>query len=187
MTSPKALAGTTGIDASLIHGDKWEQIKANLTSNILQNRMTTITLNEMHTVLTNVVKKMVGTTNDIRVGVHNQTNIAERNDVFMHIRSELHHLTENRQQLTGDQNHTKDEKTWIEKHFEGTLYKLELKGITVALCAPLFYEKKLFGVGNDIFHMGHDEIEVEMKEITTSLGALATAIKGGKIRLQRVI
>ena len=46
MTSPGALAATTGIDVSLIHGDEWNQIEGNLTENVLKNHQFVVKLNE---------------------------------------------------------------------------------------------------------------------------------------------
>lgn len=91
MTSPTAVAGTNGIDAILVHGDEWREIKGNETVNILKNLTTTITKNEKRTVILNLVNRVVGTTNDTRIGVHHQWNVAPRFDNFAHTLTEDHH------------------------------------------------------------------------------------------------
>ena len=182
MTSATALAGTVGIDASVIHGDQWNQVEGNLTENVLKNHKLTVTLNETHTINTNLVHRVVGTTNDTRVGVHNQTNIAPRNDEFLHTRSEIHHQPENRDQKTEDHNFMQTILEFKEKHFEWTPFKIEAKNFAFEIVAPLSFEKKLFAVAGNIFAMEGTSVDVEWKEITTSLGALGTEIKGGKIK-----
>ena len=91
MTSPTALAGTSGIDAVLVHGDQWREIKGNVTVDILKNLTTNITLSEKHTVLQNLTNRVAGTTNDTRVGVHQQWNVSPRFDNFAHTLTENHH------------------------------------------------------------------------------------------------
>jgi hypothetical protein len=91
MTSPTALAGTNGIDGVLVHGDQWREIEGNVTVDILKNLTTNITLSEKQTVLQNLTNRVVGTTNDTRVGVHQQWNVAPRFDNFAHTLTENHH------------------------------------------------------------------------------------------------
>lgn len=50
MTSTAAMGGTTGVDSKLIHGDRWQEIKGNLTENIAENLTTKIDKNETWTV-----------------------------------------------------------------------------------------------------------------------------------------
>ena len=50
MTSTSGLASCTGIDAKLVHGDRWQQIDNNMTEIIGINEKTTIGNNETHTV-----------------------------------------------------------------------------------------------------------------------------------------
>ncbi|HUA83758.1 MAG TPA: hypothetical protein VMB85_07855 [Bryobacteraceae bacterium] len=42
ITAPSALAGTTGIDCKLVHGDRWQQILGNMTENYTDNVNTTV-------------------------------------------------------------------------------------------------------------------------------------------------
>ena len=42
MTSTAAMGGTTGVDSKLIHGDRWQEIKGNLTEHIAENLKTNI-------------------------------------------------------------------------------------------------------------------------------------------------
>lgn len=182
MASPGAVAGTTGAHVKLVHGDRWNQIEGNLTENVLKNHTFFVKLNETYTVNTNLVYRVNGTTNDTRVGVDNRNNIQPRNDTFLHTRSETHSQPEHRLQKTEDHNFTEKLLAFKEEHYEWTGFKLKTENVTILLSAPLSYEKKLFGVGNDIFHMGHEEIAVEMKEIKASLGSLATEIKGCKVK-----
>ncbi len=91
MTSPKALAGTDGFDVALIHGDVWRQHEANEMVNILKTLKTTITQNETRKVQGNLTNKVVGTTNDTRVGVHHQQNVSPRFEIYTHTLTQNHH------------------------------------------------------------------------------------------------
>ena len=116
MTDPTALAGTKGTEASLIHGETWNQMEVNQTENILGWQKFTVTGVETHKALSNLVHRVDGSTNDTRVGVHNQTNIAPRNDEFMHTRTETHHRPEQIHQPTQLMNIQKDVTEYLDKH-----------------------------------------------------------------------
>lgn len=182
MTSITALAGTNGIEVSLVHGDEWNQMEGNLTENILKNLLTHITLDETRTVDQNLINRVNGTTNDTRVGVHNQTNIAPRNDEFMHTRSEIHHQPEQREQKTEDFNILNVVREVAKEIFEFQYLKIEARLAHLEFCATVNFEKKLFDVTGNVFKMEGDAIEVKMSEIKASLGALGTEIKGGKLK-----
>lgn len=182
MTSETALAGTNGITVSLIHGNEWNQLEGNRTENILKSLFTHITINEVRTVDENLANKVTGTTNDTRVGVHNQTNIAPRNDTFMHTRTEIHHQPEHREQKTEDFNVLNVVREVAKEIFEFQYLKMEARLMHLEFCATVNFEKKLFDVTGNIFKMEGDAIEVKMSEIKASLGALGTEIKGGKLK-----
>jgi hypothetical protein len=182
IASPTALKGTTGIDCSLVHGDEWNQIEGNLTANILKNCTVVVNLNEKYTINKNLIYRVNGTTNDTRVGVHNQTNIAPRNDIFTHTLSETHHQPEHREQKTEDHNFVTSLIEFKEKHYEWKWLFMEFKQISLGFCWPLSFEKHLMDASGHIFKMEGSAFDVEMKEIKTSLGALGTEIKAGKIK-----
>ncbi len=182
MPSTTALGGTTGVEASLVHADEWNQIEGNLTENVLKNWKATITQNETHTIDGNLIHRVVGTTNDTRVDVHNQTNIAPRNDTFMHSRTEIHYQPEHREQKTVDNDVSETLREFWKEHFELNWFKTDAFLTHFEFNAMLNFEKKMFNVAGNIFSMEGQAVEVEMKEITTSLGALATEIKAGKIK-----
>ena len=183
ISGPTALAGASPcIDGKLVHGDMWNQIEGNVTTNILKNRKYKIFQNDTGTVTGNLVYRVVGTTNDTRVDVHNQTNMHVRNDTFIETRSETHHQPEHRSQKTEDHDIVKSLLEWKERHFEWKEYFVEVKNISLGFCWPLSFEKHLMDSSGHIFKMEGSAIEVEFKEIKNSLGALGTEIKGGKIK-----
>ena len=59
--------------------------------NILKNLKTTTTENETRTVIGNLVNKVVGTTNDTRIGMHHQTNISPRFENYVHTLTQDRH------------------------------------------------------------------------------------------------
>src|SRR5579884_4003610 len=73
MTTPAGLAGCTGIDDKLIHGDRWQQIDGNFTEQVNANEMTTILGNQTRTVIGNRNLTTVGNVNSTTVSNLNQT------------------------------------------------------------------------------------------------------------------
>ena len=183
MPLPTALAGTTGIDCSLIHGDEWNEMEGNLTENILKSHTGYIKINETYTINGNLTHRVNGATNDTRVGVHNRLNIAQRNDTFMHTRAETHHQPEHREQKTEDHSITQSLLEFKEKHYEWKTLFMEFKQISLGFCWPLSFEKHLMDASGHVFKMEGAAVEVEMKEIKSSLGALASEIKAGKVKV----
>ncbi len=98
MSSPGALAGTTGVDVELIHGDCWNQITGNVTTNIKGNNKYTLTGNSLslitgnlketvngnheYDVLTNMKLFIKGTTTEEHVGSHLNTNTSSLTESF---------------------------------------------------------------------------------------------------------
>jgi hypothetical protein len=145
--SMTALAGTTGADACLIQGNKWQQVLGQHTENLTQDHKLTIMGNRQEMVTGNHTHTIVGNTNTTHVGVHNHTNIAPRNDVFAHMRTENHAEQEQKNQPTGrmentasshansgEESHTKGEEHMaIGVKFEATGLSMESKGINVGV------------------------------------------------------
>jgi hypothetical protein len=76
MTSATALSGTTGTAVALIHGDVWDQIEGNDTTNVLKDQKLTVSGNLTDMVVQNYKETIVGTTSSTYIGVHNQVNIS---------------------------------------------------------------------------------------------------------------
>ena len=85
-----ALAGTTGTDAKLIHGDRWQQIDGNQTERVNKCLKTDIMQDENWEVHRDLTYRVDGTTMDERVKAHYQTNYNVRFDHFVHTRTETH-------------------------------------------------------------------------------------------------
>jgi hypothetical protein len=181
ITSVTALAGTTGVDACLIQGNKWQQLNGQHTENVSQDHLLTILGNRQEMVAGNHTHTIVGNTNATHVGVHNHTNISPRNDTFVHTRTEMHSEQECQQQPTGRTESTANETTSTqnEQHFQ--LLKMEVTGTAIE-ATTLKTEYKQIAV--DVTNMGTDFVlmEAESKGFHSNLAALATDIHGGKIK-----
>jgi len=70
MTSPAGLAGCTGLDATLVHGDRWIQIDSNQTETISLNVLQKIEGNQTITVTGNQTETICGTANETVIGPH---------------------------------------------------------------------------------------------------------------------
>lgn len=181
MISPGGLAGTTGIDVALIHGDAWRQTEGNQVVNILKNLTTTITLTEKRTVTQNLVNKVCGTTNDTRIGVHNQTNVAPRNDEFMHTRSEIHHEKENRQQKTEDADVADKAMEFITDWFKEHTAAMEYHGLYIEING-LQVEGAPIAVENVTFKSEFESFEIKADLINDHFSGMISEIKAGKIK-----
>lgn len=132
VTSPSALAGTTGSDALLVHGNTWRQISGNEmvniggndtinitgneTVNVFQNSRRTIHQNEFHTVMLNRTMKVienynktiVGICNETIINVHNFVNLNVRNNTYVNQKIEIHNAPKQSQEPTGWWQYIKD-------------------------------------------------------------------------------
>ena len=129
MASLTALEGTNGVDCSLIHGDTWNQMVGNQTENILGWQHFTVSGDEVHKILSNLTYRVVGTTNDTRIAVHNQTNIAPRNDEFLHTRTETHHQPEQIHQPTHLLNIQEEITEYLSKHTKFSSWYFSMVGV----------------------------------------------------------
>lgn len=182
MTSATALSGTNGAECARVTGDTWQIRTGNKTETISGWSHLTVSGDEIHKILKNYTFRVNGTTNDTRVDVHNQTNIAPRNDCFMHTRSEIHHQPECREQKTEDNEKGNDIFKYDSKVFAWHLLMIDTFGMRFEFNTTMNFEKKLLNVGANIFVIEDRAFAVEMEEIKGSLGALATEIKAGKIK-----
>ena len=109
ITTPIALATCIGIDAKLVHGDRWQQIEGNVTVNIFKNNTITIFQNEIYIVLGNRTTNIVGNYTKIIIGVYNHTtinahiqlNISIRNNTYISPKNETHVAPKNTDEPTG--------------------------------------------------------------------------------------
>jgi len=89
ITTPAGLAGCVGIDAKLVHGDRWQQIDQTQTTmitgselmNITQNQTVMVIANRSLTVVGNVMEVIVGAHNLLQVGAQTDLHIAPHNRV----------------------------------------------------------------------------------------------------------
>ena len=91
MSSSTALAGTTGVDAKLIHGDRWQQIDGNQTETINKNLITEIKEDETWTVDGNYTMTVKGTTNDTRQKDVKETYFADSHFEYWKEHTNIHH------------------------------------------------------------------------------------------------
>ena len=128
MPNAVALAGTNGVDAKLIHGDRWQQIDGNETDCITSNLMTTIEGDENRMLLGNLETTVMQKTNDDRFGLFLQNFFAESTFNYFHSRVENHTAPEQEHQPTGHREVIADESKEKESSFERALHKEELVG-----------------------------------------------------------
>ena len=179
--SVSALSGTTGVDACLITGNKWQQLNGKHTENVSMDHLLQILGNRQELVAGNHQHTIVGTTTNTHVGVHNHTNVAPRNDTFAHTRTEIHSEQEHQQQPTGRLENTQTEHKDGQELVEMHAMKTEIVGIGMETTG-LKTEYKRIAV--DVVNMGADFkiMKTESGAFEENLKALAGDIKGGKLK-----
>ena len=161
--------------------DQWRGIKGNETVNILKDLKTTITKSEKRTVLLNLTNRVVGTTNDTRVGVHHQWNVAPRFDNFAHTLTENHHekMVVHQPTTTWDVIN----KYFVRKSIAFTLTGLEfnVKGTkTEAIGMEATY--KTICIENKVFVAKKDSLAVADLDIGLHIRGAITEIKAVKLK-----
>jgi hypothetical protein len=180
--SATALAGTTGVDACLIQGNKWQELKGQHTENVLQHHLLTIQGNRQEMVAGNHTHTIVGNTNTTHIGTHNHTNISPRNDTFVHTRTENHTEEEHQNQPTGRNDVASSENKDVEesKHFHG----LEWNVIGVAFeVVGVKTEHKSVALDVTNVKADFEMMHAESKSFHQNLSALASDIHGGKLKV----
>ncbi|WP_419805282.1 hypothetical protein [Terriglobus sp.] len=182
MNDPHALMGVTpGQDQKYIRGNYTEEILGLRDTTIHQTDKLHIYLDRTVNIDRNLVYVVTGTTNDHRVGVHNQTNIAPRNDEFMHTRSEIHHQKEDRQQKTEDADVAERAvefiKDWFKEHIAAVEYHgmyVEINGMQVE-GAPLAVE-------NMTFKSEFDSFSIKADLLDDHFSGMISELKAGKLK-----
>ena len=96
--SASALAGTTGTDSKLVHGDRWQQVAGSMTENYIGNVSSTIAQDETHKIAGNRTKQVGGTHNETIcgtsmetiIGAHVITNMNILNETRLGTRMQVH-------------------------------------------------------------------------------------------------
>ncbi|MGO9086264.1 MAG: bacteriophage T4 gp5 trimerisation domain-containing protein [Terriglobales bacterium] len=98
IATPVALSGTIGTHCMLAHGDRWEQIEANRTENVLADLKTTITGNQNEAIQGNRTvnisqdqkETVAGQCQQVIVGPHLVTNFDVRNETRLGTHAQTH-------------------------------------------------------------------------------------------------
>lgn len=98
ITTVSAMAGTTGTDATLVHGDGWQQIIGTMTESFTGDVSTTIgqkqnlivSSDRTEQISGNHVEMVIGNRNDMVIGAHNHVNLGVRNNTYVNPKSEVH-------------------------------------------------------------------------------------------------
>jgi|SRR5579863_2233475 len=100
MTTPAGVAGCTGIDAKLVHGDRWQQVEQNHTTNIIGNDLFNVVQNQTHTIGANQTAMVAGTVNHTVVGAHNFLQVGAKTDVHVAPHSRMNTSPDSQQEPT---------------------------------------------------------------------------------------
>lgn len=188
--SVSALSGTTGVDACLITGNKWQQLNGKHTENVTMDHLLQILGNRQELVSGNHTHMIIGNTNTTHIGTHNQTNVAPRNEVYGHKKTETHSEQEFKQQPTGQMKSINSEHKDVFLGFElyqqeKNMYgmKMEFTGLNVEGDATNV-ESKAINVEIPIVH--HECKLLEDKLHTFATDVVAVKIRAAEAHLKAI-
>lgn len=183
MPSLTALAGTNGAECAVIHADRWYQVDGQSTETVEKNFTTHIHGKEERDVKLDLNNCVMGNTNDTRVGVHNQTNIAPRNDEFLHTRSEIHHQPEHRDQKTEDNDLSEKVHEFIKEHSEFNWLKTNLiTGPEISVNPVFAFEYNVIASAYKNIAAETAMLECELKELKTAIQIVASDVVAVKAK-----
>lgn len=181
ITSTSALAGTNGADAALITGNLWLELSGDFTEDIHGHLKSTVFQNHIHKTIGDLNYTIIGNTNDTRIGSQVHTNVATRNDIFCHTRTETHHQQECQQQPTQRKDVVSSSFVDVKNSFQIAAYAFTIAATAIALFG--FYAR---GV---LVYLQSAEIDIRRKKIQGQIAAikadfhaLKTDIKGLKLK-----
>ena len=173
MTSLTGLAGTTGTDAKLIHGDRWQQIDGNLTENIKDDLKTHVLADEIWTVDGDYTMKVVGDTKDTRQGETKEYYIAESRFEYTTEHTDLHHDQDHTINLTHtyDILHTEIEVKSVDIALKGMVFegKGTVVDATIAKAEAWAVGAEAWGVGVAAGHFKNELVTLDVQEKASKL------------------
>jgi hypothetical protein len=199
MTSASAVSGTTGIDSKLIHGDRWQEIKGNLTENIEKNLKTDIKENETWEIHENLTFKVDGKTKDTRVEDVKEYFLAESKFEYMLEHTDQHHAKDHQinPTQTFDILHTEGEYKNVDLAIKATA--LEAKGLSAEVIVA---KAEAWGAGAEAFgvqvgagvlencvtmlHAEEDELEERLKGMENEIKGLQSQVAAAKVIIMPV-
>jgi hypothetical protein len=151
MTSLSGLAGTTGTDVKLIHGDRWQQIDGLQKETINKTLTTDILETETWTVHDNLIFKVIGTTTDHRIEDVKEYYLAESRFEYFGEHTDQHHEQDHQLNptVTFDVLHTEGEYKNIDLAIKALVF--EAKGAVVDVTVG---KAEAWGVGAEAWGAG---------------------------------
>jgi hypothetical protein len=185
ITSASALAGTNGVDATLVQGDTWMELHGNMTVDIYGHLKSNIFQNHLHKTIGNLNCTIIGNTIDKRIGPQIHTNIAPRNDIFCHTRTECHSQPECQSQPTTRSDAGGDSFWTFKNNWNFCWFSANFA--VIGLNAFLIYARAAYVYAQDnglVF--GNALAEVGSKGLKVRLGALKSEIQGAHLGVKVV-
>ncbi len=181
ITTPVGLGGCTGIDAKLVHGDRWQQIEQTLTTNILANELRTVFQNQTLMVMVNRTKTVLGNLLATIIGAHNLLQVGAQNETHVEAHNRLNASPESQAEPTN-----KFRMFGIEFEVKGTEStitgsKMEITGNSLEVTG---LSNALIGISNEIkgIDMCTAGMSVEPKGLEVELKALKTIGEGAEVK-----
>ena len=186
MPSLTAMAGTTGTDTKLIHGDRWQQIDGKQTEKVNKDLKTDIMGIQTWEIHKDLKFTVDGTTTDNRIQEHNQYFHAASLFEYVNTHTDNHHEHEEEHNPTHTFHILNWEGSWKLAEISGIISTFEAKGTSigafVAKAEGLAGGAEAFGVkvGAGAFLHTSKLIDHEEKALESRLKAIENDIGGIK-------
>ena len=199
MPTTTALAGTTGTDSKLIHGDRWQQIDGNQTEKIDKDLKTDIMENQTYEIHENLKFKVDGKTTDTRVEDVKEYYLAESLFEYTLGHTDLHHEKDHQINPT----HTFDILN-IEGEYKNIdlaikAFAIEAKGVSTEVIGA---KAEAWGAGAEawgvqvgagllentstMFHAEEDAAKAELLAMHNEIKALQSQVAAAKVIIMPV-
>jgi len=177
VTEASALVGTKGPHCELVHGDRWHQVRGNVTENIQKNLATTVTGNHSHEVSGNQSLSVIGDTINTHVGTCTKTYVDSKIETY----SKHRYFS-----MSGNTDYT-----YADTQYQGFGWKLQvcvfqtqINGWTINLVVPPIMAMETAGdLGHRQFEGQPDSSHTPLLVAATSGGAAMSATLNGGLNL----
>jgi hypothetical protein len=190
ITAASGVAGTTGADVKLIHGDLWERISGSVSefisgsvlTNIIRDHTLNVTGNRMKQITGNHTENIVGNQNLTVIGPHNALYVSPKNDVHASPHNRVNSSPENQQEpsqkihILGVEFEKKESETTV------VMNSFEIKVLSNEITA---FKNEATGLANGASVIVLDAvlgISIEPKISEVNLEALHTFLKGAEAK-----
>jgi hypothetical protein len=190
ITAASGVAGTTGADAKLVKGDRWQAISGTQTETIDVDFKSTITGNQTHMVggneniqiTGNATRQIISNLTTTVIGAEIRSNIGAQNYSHVGTKARVH---------AGDEGHFEPGEffRYVQEHSEAFFYKAEAtginceaKGVDLCVCATKA-EGTVYAMDVTLYKTETKAVDIKIKALENKVKALHNKISAARVWL----